>query len=39
MGLIERGEASGAELHRAYLDAVGERDDELHAYLTTVERG
>ena len=37
MGLIERGEASGAELHRAYLDAVGERDGELHAYLTTVE--
>jgi aspartyl-tRNA(Asn)/glutamyl-tRNA(Gln) amidotransferase subunit A len=38
MGLIERGEASGAELHRAYLDAVGERDGELHAYLTTVEQ-
>jgi aspartyl-tRNA(Asn)/glutamyl-tRNA(Gln) amidotransferase subunit A len=38
MGLIERGEASGAELHRAYLDAVGERDDELHAYLTTVDQ-
>ena len=38
MGLIERGEASGAELHRAYLDAVGERDAELHAYLTTVEQ-
>jgi aspartyl-tRNA(Asn)/glutamyl-tRNA(Gln) amidotransferase subunit A len=37
MGLIERGEASGAELHRAYLDAVGERDEELHAYLTTVD--
>jgi aspartyl-tRNA(Asn)/glutamyl-tRNA(Gln) amidotransferase subunit A len=37
MGLIERGEASGAELHRAYLDAVGARDDELHAYLTTVD--
>jgi aspartyl-tRNA(Asn)/glutamyl-tRNA(Gln) amidotransferase subunit A len=37
MGLIERGEASGAELHRAYLDAVKERDGELHAYLTTVE--
>jgi aspartyl-tRNA(Asn)/glutamyl-tRNA(Gln) amidotransferase subunit A len=37
MGLIERGEASGAELHRAYLDAVGERDVELHAYLTTVD--
>ena len=38
MGLIERGEASGAELHRAYLDVVGERDGELHAYLTTVEQ-
>jgi aspartyl-tRNA(Asn)/glutamyl-tRNA(Gln) amidotransferase subunit A len=37
MGLIERGEASGAELHRAYLDAVDERDDELHAYLTIVD--
>jgi len=37
MGLIERGEASGAELHRAYLDAAAERDGELHAYLTTVE--
>ena len=38
MALIERGEASGAELHRAYLDAVGERDGELHAYLTTVDK-
>jgi len=38
IGLIERGEASGAELHRAYLDAVGERDGELHAYLTTVDQ-
>jgi aspartyl-tRNA(Asn)/glutamyl-tRNA(Gln) amidotransferase subunit A len=38
MGLIERGEASGAELHHAYLDAVGERDGELHAYLTTVDQ-
>jgi aspartyl-tRNA(Asn)/glutamyl-tRNA(Gln) amidotransferase subunit A len=37
MGLIERGEATGAELHRAYLDAVRERDGELHAYLTTVD--
>ena len=37
LGLIERGEASGAELHRAYLDAVAERDGELHAYLTTVD--
>jgi aspartyl-tRNA(Asn)/glutamyl-tRNA(Gln) amidotransferase subunit A len=37
MGLVERGEVSPAELHRAYLDAIGERDDELHAYLRTVE--
>ena len=36
-GLIERGEASAAELHRAYLDAIADRDGELHAYLTTVE--
>ena len=25
-GLVERGEVSGAELHRAYLDAIAERD-------------
>jgi aspartyl-tRNA(Asn)/glutamyl-tRNA(Gln) amidotransferase subunit A len=37
MGLVERGEVSAAELHRAYLDAIGERDDELHAYLRTVD--
>ena len=37
MGLVERGEASGAELHRAYLDAIAERDPELHAFLCTVE--
>jgi aspartyl-tRNA(Asn)/glutamyl-tRNA(Gln) amidotransferase subunit A len=37
MGLLERREVSGAELHRAYLDAIAERDDELHAYLRTVE--
>jgi aspartyl-tRNA(Asn)/glutamyl-tRNA(Gln) amidotransferase subunit A len=36
-GLLERGEASGAELHRAYLAAIDERDGELHAYLRTVE--
>jgi aspartyl-tRNA(Asn)/glutamyl-tRNA(Gln) amidotransferase subunit A len=36
MGLLERREVSGAELHRAYLDAIGERDAELHAYLRTV---
>ena len=27
----------GAELHRAYLDAVAERDGELHCYLRTVD--
>jgi aspartyl-tRNA(Asn)/glutamyl-tRNA(Gln) amidotransferase subunit A len=37
MGLLERGEASAAELHRAYLDAIAARDGELHAYLRTVE--
>jgi aspartyl-tRNA(Asn)/glutamyl-tRNA(Gln) amidotransferase subunit A len=37
MGLVERGEASGAELHRAYLDAIAERDAELHAFLCTVQ--
>ena len=34
--LIERGEVSGAELHRAYSDAIAARDPELHAYLCTV---
>jgi aspartyl-tRNA(Asn)/glutamyl-tRNA(Gln) amidotransferase subunit A len=36
LGLLERGEVSAAELHRAYLDAIGERDSELHSYLRTV---
>src|SRR5215203_6219944 len=36
-GLLERNEVSGPELHRAYLDAVAERDGELHCYLRTVE--
>jgi aspartyl-tRNA(Asn)/glutamyl-tRNA(Gln) amidotransferase subunit A len=35
--LLERGEVSAAELHRAYLEAIAERDGELHAYLTTVD--
>jgi aspartyl-tRNA(Asn)/glutamyl-tRNA(Gln) amidotransferase subunit A len=35
--LIEQGETTGSELHRAYLDAIAERDPELHAYLTVVE--
>jgi aspartyl-tRNA(Asn)/glutamyl-tRNA(Gln) amidotransferase subunit A len=37
MGLLERGEVSAPELHRAYLDAIHERDGELHAYLRTVD--
>jgi aspartyl-tRNA(Asn)/glutamyl-tRNA(Gln) amidotransferase subunit A len=37
MGLLERGEASAAELHAAYLDAIAARDGELHCYLRTVE--
>src|SRR5262245_44614234 len=36
IGLHERREVSGGELHDAYLAAVGERDAELHAYLRTV---
>jgi aspartyl-tRNA(Asn)/glutamyl-tRNA(Gln) amidotransferase subunit A len=36
-GLLERGEVSGEELHRTYLEAIAERDGELHAYLTTVD--
>jgi aspartyl-tRNA(Asn)/glutamyl-tRNA(Gln) amidotransferase subunit A len=36
-GLLERREVSAAELHRAYLDAIAERDGDLHAYLTTVD--
>jgi aspartyl-tRNA(Asn)/glutamyl-tRNA(Gln) amidotransferase subunit A len=39
VGLIDRGEASSDEFHRAYLDSIGERDSELHAYLCTVEPG
>ena len=37
LGLIEGGEASSAELHRAYLEAIAERDGELNSYLTTVD--
>ncbi|MDP8911872.1 MAG: Asp-tRNA(Asn)/Glu-tRNA(Gln) amidotransferase subunit GatA [Actinomycetota bacterium] len=37
MGLVERREVSGAELQRAYLDAIGERDGELHCYLRTLD--
>jgi aspartyl-tRNA(Asn)/glutamyl-tRNA(Gln) amidotransferase subunit A len=37
LGLVSAGEVSAAELHHAYLDAISERDDELHAYLRVVE--
>ena len=37
LGLVERGEVSAAELHGAYLDAIGERDPELHAFLRTAD--
>jgi aspartyl-tRNA(Asn)/glutamyl-tRNA(Gln) amidotransferase subunit A len=36
-GLLERREVSAAELHAAYLSAIGERDAELHCYLRTSE--
>ena len=36
LGLVERHEVSAAELHAAYLEAIGARDHELHAYLRTV---
>jgi aspartyl-tRNA(Asn)/glutamyl-tRNA(Gln) amidotransferase subunit A len=38
IGLVERGEITPAELHAAYLEAIGERDGELHAYLRTVDQ-
>jgi aspartyl-tRNA(Asn)/glutamyl-tRNA(Gln) amidotransferase subunit A len=37
IALLERGEVSAAELHSAYLDAIGERNGELHAYLRTCD--
>jgi aspartyl-tRNA(Asn)/glutamyl-tRNA(Gln) amidotransferase subunit A len=37
MGLLERREISGAELRSAYLDAIEERDGELHCFLRTAE--
>jgi aspartyl-tRNA(Asn)/glutamyl-tRNA(Gln) amidotransferase subunit A len=35
--LLEAREISGAELFAAYLAAIGERDPELHAYLTVAD--
>jgi len=37
--LLRRKEVSGDELFRAYLDAIGERDPELHCYLHVCESG
>ncbi len=37
MTLVERREVSAAELHAAYLDAIAERDGELHCYLRTCD--
>ena len=36
LGLVARGEASPAELHAAYREAIDERDEELHCFLTHV---
>ena len=36
-GLLERGEISAPELRDAYLEAIAERDGELHCYLRTVD--
>jgi aspartyl-tRNA(Asn)/glutamyl-tRNA(Gln) amidotransferase subunit A len=35
-GLLSSGEISGDELAAAYVEAIGERDSELHAYLHVV---
>jgi len=35
--LVTDGEVSSDELYRAYLDAIGERDPELHAFLYVCE--
>jgi aspartyl-tRNA(Asn)/glutamyl-tRNA(Gln) amidotransferase subunit A len=37
LGLVERRELSGGELRQAYLDAIAERDGELHCFLRTTE--
>src|SRR6476620_7884647 len=37
MGLLERGEVSGAELRAAYREAIDARNDELHCFLTLVD--
>ncbi|HEX4747039.1 MAG TPA: Asp-tRNA(Asn)/Glu-tRNA(Gln) amidotransferase subunit GatA [Gaiellaceae bacterium] len=37
VALLERREVSSEELHGAYLEAIAERDGELHCYLRTCE--
>ncbi len=37
MALLERRDVSAAELHAAYLEAIAERDGELHCYLRTCD--
>jgi aspartyl-tRNA(Asn)/glutamyl-tRNA(Gln) amidotransferase subunit A len=37
LGLLERKELSGAELHGAYVEAARERDGDTHAYLRLVD--
>jgi aspartyl-tRNA(Asn)/glutamyl-tRNA(Gln) amidotransferase subunit A len=37
MSLLERGDVSAEELHRAYADAIAARDAELHCYLRTLD--
>jgi aspartyl-tRNA(Asn)/glutamyl-tRNA(Gln) amidotransferase subunit A len=37
IGLLDRGDVSAAELRRSYLEAIGERDGDLHCYLRTVD--
>jgi aspartyl-tRNA(Asn)/glutamyl-tRNA(Gln) amidotransferase subunit A len=39
IGLLDRGEISAAELHAAYLDAIDDRDAELHCFLRTTGPG
>src|SRR5439155_5843323 len=36
-GMLERHEVSGAELRRAYRDAIDTRNEELHCFLTLVD--
>jgi aspartyl-tRNA(Asn)/glutamyl-tRNA(Gln) amidotransferase subunit A len=37
LALLERGDVSADELHSAYLDAIEQRNGELHCYLRTVD--